>query len=127
MRPVPLEIADDCLCLCLCDIGLAASWLSIVPGLVAKLATVVTVVVSCRLLVADGAALGASAGTTLNMFSRTGLGSSACLSRLAMFGATCRGLPFLSPRQASHCSRVRCSFSLMGDRPPTVVRRRRRP
>jgi hypothetical protein len=63
---------------------------------VAKLATVVTVVVSCWLLVADGGALGASAGTTFSMSSRPGLGASTRLARLAAFAATCRGgLPLL--------------------------------
>jgi hypothetical protein len=76
----------------MCDVGLAASWLSTFPGRVAKLATVVTAVISCRLLVADSAALGASAGTTLSLSSRPALGASA---RLATFAAPCRGLPLL--------------------------------
>jgi hypothetical protein len=64
-----------------------------IPWPVAKLATVVTAVISCRLLVADGAALGASAGTTLSLSSHPGLGASA---RLATFAARCRGgLPLL--------------------------------
>jgi hypothetical protein len=100
---------------------------------VAKLATFVTAVISCRLLVADGAALGASTGTTLSLSSRLGLGASARLAWLAAFVAPCRGgLPFfLSPWQASHCSRVRCSFpSIMiglvracGSSPSTTLRR----
>jgi hypothetical protein len=48
-----------------------------------KLATVVAGVVSCRLLVAGGAAVGTSTGATLGMSSRTGLGASARLARLA--------------------------------------------
>ena len=92
---------DACMCqeqglllrLRLCDVGLAASWLSTFPGPVAKLATVVTAVISCRLLVVDGATLGASVGTTLSLSSRPGLGASA---RLAAFAAPCRGgLPLL--------------------------------
>ena len=73
----------------LCDVGLTASWLSTLPGPVAKLAAVVAGVVSCRLLVAGGAALGAS--------SRPGLGASARLARLAALAAACRGrgLPLL--------------------------------
>ena len=78
----------------LCDVGLATSWLSTVPGPVAKLAAVVTVVVSCR-LVADGAALGTSTVTTLSMSSHPGLGASTRLARLAAFAASCRGLPLL--------------------------------
>jgi hypothetical protein len=64
---------------------------------VAKLATVVTAVISCWLLVADGTALGASAGTTLSLSSRPGLGASAHFARLAAFAAPCRGggLPLL--------------------------------
>jgi hypothetical protein len=62
----------------MCDVGLATSWLSTVPVPVAKLAAVVTTVVSCRLLVADGAAL----GTTLSMSSRPGLGASTRLARV---------------------------------------------
>jgi hypothetical protein len=68
---------DACMCqeqglllrLRLCDVGLTTSWLPTVPGPVAKLAAVVTAVVSCRLLVADGAALGTSTCTTLSMSS----------------------------------------------------------
>ena len=69
----------------LCDVGLATSWLPTIPGPVAKLAAVVAAVVSCRLLVADGAALGTSTCTTLSMSSRPGLGA-------------LRGLPRLRPR-----------------------------
>jgi hypothetical protein len=55
-----------------------------------------TPAVSCRLLVADGIALGASAGTTLSLSSRLGLGASARLAWLAVFAATCQGgLPLL--------------------------------
>jgi hypothetical protein len=94
---------DACMCqeqglllrLRLCDVGLTTSWLPTVPGPVAKLVAVVTVVVSCRLLVADGAALGTSTGTTLSMSSRPGLGASTRLARLAAFAASCRGLPLL--------------------------------
>jgi hypothetical protein len=42
----------------LCDVELAASWLSTLLGLIAKLATVVAGAVSCRLLV-DGGTAGA--------------------------------------------------------------------
>jgi hypothetical protein len=49
----------------LCDVGLAVLWLSTLLGPMAKLATVVAGAVSCRLLVADSTAGGASAGTTL--------------------------------------------------------------
>jgi hypothetical protein len=61
------------------------------PGLVAKLAIVVAAVISCRLLVVDGAALGASAGTTLSLSSRPDLGASVRLARLAAFAAPSRG------------------------------------
>jgi hypothetical protein len=61
----------------LCDVGLAASWLSTLLGPMAKLVTVVADAVSCRLLVAGGAAAGASAGATLGMSLRPGLGASA--------------------------------------------------
>jgi hypothetical protein len=71
----------------LCDVGLAASWLSTLLGPMAKLATVVAGIVSCRLLVADGA----SAGPTLDTSSRPGLGASARLARLTVLVATCRG------------------------------------
>ena len=95
---------DACMCqeqglllrLRLCDVGLATSWLPTIPGPVAKLAAVVAAVVSCRLLVADGAALGTSTCTTLSMSSRPGLGASTRLARLAAFAASCRGgLPLL--------------------------------
>ena len=78
----------------LCDVGLAASWLSTVLGPMAKLAAVAAGVVSCRLVPAGGAALGASAGITLGTSSRPGLGVSA---RLATLAAACRGrrLPLL--------------------------------
>jgi len=77
---------DACMCqeqglllrLRLCDVGLATSWLPTIPGPVAKLAAVVAAVVSSRLLVADGAAL----GTTLSMSSRPGLGASTRLARV---------------------------------------------
>jgi hypothetical protein len=45
----------------MCDVGLVVSWLSILLGPVVKLATVVTDVVSCWLLVAGCAAVAASA------------------------------------------------------------------
>jgi hypothetical protein len=62
----------------------------------AKLAAVVTAVVSCRLLVADGADLGTSTGTTLSMSSRPSLSASTRLARLAAFAASCQGgLPLL--------------------------------
>jgi hypothetical protein len=62
----------------------------------AKLATVVTAIILCWLLVADAAALGVSAGTTLSLSPRPGLGASARLARLAAFVAPCRGgLPLL--------------------------------
>jgi hypothetical protein len=102
--PVPLEIAR-----CLHVLGAephpppppVRRWpghvvASTVPGPVAKLATVVTAIVSCRLLVADGAALGTSTGTTLSMSSRSGLlGASTRLVRLAAFTASCQGLTLL--------------------------------
>jgi hypothetical protein len=62
--------------------GLTASWLSTLLGPMAKLATVVVGVVSCRLLVAGGAAGGASAGDTLGASSRPGLGALRDLPRL---------------------------------------------
>jgi hypothetical protein len=68
----------------LCDVGLAASWLSTLLGPMAKLATVVAGVVSCRLLVAGGAARGASAGATLGTSLRSGLSASARLVPLVM-------------------------------------------
>jgi hypothetical protein len=63
----------------------------------AKLATVVAGVVSCRLLIAGSAAVGASTGATLGTSSRPGLGASACLVRLAALAAARRGrgLPLL--------------------------------
>jgi hypothetical protein len=61
----------------LCDVGLAALWLSTLLGPMAKLATVVVGVISCRLLVASGAAGCAFAGATLGMSLRPGLGASA--------------------------------------------------
>ena len=75
----------------LCDVGLAASWLSAVLGPMAELAAVAAGVVSCRLVPAGDAALGASAGITLGTSSRPGLGVSACLARLATLAASCRG------------------------------------
>jgi hypothetical protein len=79
------------------DVGLAASWLLTLLGPMGKLATVAADVVSCRLLVAGGAAVGASAGATLGTSSRPGLGASARLARLATLAAACRGrgLPLL--------------------------------
>jgi hypothetical protein len=76
----------------LCDVGLIASWLSTLLGM-AKLAIVVAGVVSCRLLVVEGA----SAGATLGMSSRPSLGASACLVPLAALAAARRGqgLPLL--------------------------------
>ena len=81
----------------LCDVGLTASWLSTLLGPMTKLATVAAVVVSCRLLVAGGAALGASAGATLGTSSCPGLGASARLARLVALAAACPGrrLPLL--------------------------------
>jgi hypothetical protein len=60
----------------------------------AKLATVMADVISCRLLVADGATVGASAGATLGTSSCPGLGAS---SRLAALAAARQGrcLPLL--------------------------------
>jgi hypothetical protein len=81
----------------LCDVGLATSWLSTLLGPMAKLATVVAGVVSCRLLVTGGATGGASAGATLGTSLRPGLGASARLMPLAALAATRRGrrLPLL--------------------------------
>jgi hypothetical protein len=78
-------------------VGLAASWQLTLLGPIAKLATVVPGVVSCRLLVAGGAAGGASASATLGTSSRPGLGASARLARLAALAAARRGrgLPLL--------------------------------
>jgi hypothetical protein len=77
----------------LCDVGLAASWLSTLLGLMAKLATVVAGAVSCRLLVVGGASAGATLGTSL----RPGLGAFARLVPLAALAAARRGrgLPLL--------------------------------
>ncbi len=79
----------------LCDVGLTASWLSTLLGLMAKLATVVAGAVSCRLLVA--AAGGASTGATLGTSLRPGLAASARLAPLAALAAARRGrgLPLL--------------------------------
>jgi hypothetical protein len=81
----------------LCDVGLAVSWLSTLLDPMAKLATVVAGVVSCQLLVADDAAVGASAGATLGTSSRPGLGASARLAQLVALATTRRGrgLPLL--------------------------------
>ena len=81
----------------LCDVGLAASWLSTVLGPMAKLAAVAAGVVSCRLVLAGGAALGASVGITLSTSSRPSLGASTRLARLATLAAASRGrrLPLL--------------------------------
>jgi hypothetical protein len=57
----------------------------------AKLAIVVTGVVSCQLLVASGGAVGASAGATLGTSSRSGLGASVRLARLVALAAARRG------------------------------------
>jgi hypothetical protein len=78
-------------------VGLAASWLLTLLGPMAKLATVVAGVVSCQLLVAGGAAMGASAGATLGRSSRPILGTSLRLARLASLTAAHRGrgLPLL--------------------------------
>jgi hypothetical protein len=84
----------------LCDVGLAASWLSTLFGPMAKLATVVAGVVSCRLLVAGGAAGCASAGATLGTSLRPGLGASARLVPLVA-ARRGRGLPLLSVTLAS--------------------------
>jgi hypothetical protein len=61
----------------LCNVGLVASWLSILLSPMVKLATFVAGAVSCRLLVAGGTAGGASAGATLGTSLRPGLGASA--------------------------------------------------
>jgi hypothetical protein len=78
-------------------VGLAASWLSTLLGPLPKLATVVVGVVSCRLLVADGAVGGASTGATLGTSSLPGLGASTRLARLAVLvdAHRGRGLPLL--------------------------------
>ena len=81
----------------LCDVGLAASWLSVILGPMAELAAVAAGVVSCRLVPAGGAALGASAGITLGTSSCPGLDVSARLAWLATLATACRGrrLPLL--------------------------------
>ena len=81
----------------LCDVGLATSWLLTVLGPMAKLAAVAAGVVSCRLMLAGGSALGASTGITLGTSSRPDLGISARLARLATLAAAYRGrrLPLL--------------------------------
>jgi hypothetical protein len=63
----------------------------------AKLTTVVAGVVSCRLLIPDGAVRGASTGDTLGTSSRPGLGASARHVPLAALAAARRGrgLPLL--------------------------------
>jgi hypothetical protein len=71
----------------LCDVGLAASWLSTLIGPLAKLATVVAFVVLCRLMVVGGTVVGASTGATLSTSSRPGLAPPRAL----------RGLPRLRP------------------------------
>jgi hypothetical protein len=82
----------------LCDVGLAASWLSTLLAPMAKLAIVVPGVVSCRLLAAGGAAVGVSTGATLGASSGPSLGASAFLARLVVLAAAHRGrgLPLLS-------------------------------
>jgi hypothetical protein len=79
------------------DMGLAASWLSTLLGLMAKLATVVAGVVSCWLLIAVGAAGGTSAGATLGTSLRLSLRASVRLVPLAALAAARRGrgLPLL--------------------------------
>jgi hypothetical protein len=102
----------------LCDVGLAASWLSTLLGPMAKRATVVACVVSCRLLVAGGDAGGASAGTTLSTSSRLAWTPSRALCHLSRLLPPVEGgdsLFFPLPYQSSHYSRVRCNF------PPTVI------
>jgi hypothetical protein len=99
---------------------------------VAKLATVVIAVISCRLLVAHSVALGASVDTTLTLSSCPGLGAFARLARLAVFPDTCRGgLPLLVTLAGLPCCRVKYSFSSMviglervcGSSPSTTMRR----
>jgi hypothetical protein len=75
----------------LCDVGLAASWLSTLLGPMAKLTTVVAGVISCQLLVAGDATVGASAGATLGTSSRPSLGTSVLLVWLTTLVATHRG------------------------------------
>jgi hypothetical protein len=79
------------------DVGLAASWLSTILGPMTKLAAVVARVASCWLLLASGAALGASTIITLGTSSRPCLGVFARLATLATLAAACRGrrLPLL--------------------------------
>ena len=81
----------------LCDVGLATSWLSTVLGPMAKLAAVAVDVVSCRLVPASGAALGASTGITLGTSSRPSLGVTVRLAWLATLAAAYHGrrLPLL--------------------------------
>jgi hypothetical protein len=64
----------------------------------AKIATIVADVISCRLLVTGAAAVGASSGSTLGTSSHPGLGASAHLARLAALAAARRGrgLPLFS-------------------------------
>jgi hypothetical protein len=99
LQPMPLEITQ-CLRVPgadhLCDVSLAASWLSTLLGPMAKLATVVTDVVSCRLLVAGGA----STGATLSTSSRPGLDASARLATLVA-ARRGKGLPILPVTLAS--------------------------
>jgi hypothetical protein len=71
----------------LCDVGLAASWLSTLLGPMTKLATVVADAVSCRLLFASGVAGGAFASATLGTSLRPGLGASARLVPLVALAA----------------------------------------
>jgi hypothetical protein len=75
------------LLLYLCNVGVVASWLSTLLGPMAKLATVVAGVISCRLLVVGGA----SARATLSMYLRPGLGASVRLVLLAVLAAARRG------------------------------------
>jgi hypothetical protein len=75
----------------LCDVGLVTSWLSTLLGPMAKHVTVVADTVSCRLLVADGAPGGASAGATLSTSLRPGLGASTRLVPLPALAAARRG------------------------------------
>jgi hypothetical protein len=99
-------------------VGLAASWQLTLLGPMAKLATVVPGVVSCRLLVAGGAA-----GAPPRVLPSAHPHAPAWAPLRAL-----RDLPrlrppvegedspfFPSPWQASHCSRMRCNF------PPTVI------
>jgi hypothetical protein len=84
----------------------------------AKLATIVVGVVSCRFLVAGGAAVVVSAGATLGTSSCPGLGTFARLVPLPRLRSPVEGEDsrfFPSPWQAFHYSLVRCNF------PPTVI------